>query len=122
LYRSPLGFIDRGLQQILKPLNVSVYGVGEGIHRRDQAKLSRAKAIVSRLQRALQGAYDLRLKRVAEPILFKIAHSEPVPLSLASCQRPPVIRLARAYYQPITRPERSTEQFMPLTGAADQWA
>ena len=33
--------------------------------------------------------HRLRVTRKAELILFKIAHSEPVPLSLASCQRSP---------------------------------
>jgi hypothetical protein len=32
LYRSPLSLIDRGFQQMLKPLDVGVYGIGEVIH------------------------------------------------------------------------------------------
>lgn len=48
----------------------------------DQPKVSQAKAVVCRPQVGFEGMHGLRLNREAEPILFKIAHPEPVSLSL----------------------------------------
>ena len=54
----------------------------------DQPKVSQAKAVVCRPQVGFEGMHGLRLNREAEPILFKIAHPEPVSLSLEAL--PPI--------------------------------
>jgi hypothetical protein len=82
LYRSPLGLIDRGFQQISKPLNVHVSDVGEVIHRRSPL-MGPTQAVADQGHRlptavGLAGVHGLRITRKAELILFKIAHSEPV--------------------------------------------
>ena len=58
-----------------------------------QAVASQGYRLSSRPEVGLEGMHGFRLNREAEPILFKIAHPEPVPLSLEA----PRIRSASGF-------------------------